>query len=102
MQRPSASHYVAVSLLPGNAGRTVAVAPIDGPDQPVVSGRLLRQLRIHARAEIERLIDFLDASEPDPDIEDDDPLEDDPSGIADYEGLLEQCPSIYRHSERAE
>jgi hypothetical protein len=24
------------------------------------------------------------------------------SGVADYEGLLEQCPHFYRHSERVE
>jgi hypothetical protein len=70
-----------------------------------------RELRRAARDEIDRLIAFLDQSEIDPELEDDEPEidageepEHDPgeSGIADYEGLLEQCPHFYRYSERVE
>jgi hypothetical protein len=43
------------------------------------------RLRKEAADEIERLLEFLDRTEPDPDLE-----ESDPSGIADYEGLIEQ------------
>ena len=73
--------------------------------------KTLRELRRAAREEIDRLIAFLDESEIDPDLEDDDreidagdEPEHDPAenGIADYEGLLEQCPHFYRYSERAE
>jgi hypothetical protein len=73
--------------------------------------KTLRELRRVAREEIERLIAFLDASEIDPDLEDDERERDageEPehdageSGIADYEGLLEQCPDFYRYSERVE
>lgn len=71
----------------------------------------LRELRRAARDEIDRLIAFLDESEIDPELEDDEreidageEREHDPgeSGIADYEGLLEQCPHFYRYSERVE
>ena len=44
------------------------------------------RLRREARDEIERLLAFLDETEPDPDLEGD-PAE---AGIADYDGLLEQ------------
>jgi hypothetical protein len=73
--------------------------------------KTLRELRRAARDEIDRLIAFLDESEIDPELEDDDreidageETEHDPgeSGIADYEGLLEQCPHFYRYSERVE
>jgi hypothetical protein len=73
--------------------------------------KILRELRRAARDEIDRLIAFLDESEIDPELEDDDreidageEPEHDPGegGIADYEGLLEQCPHFYRHSERVE
>jgi hypothetical protein len=73
--------------------------------------RALRELRRAARDEIDRLIAFLDASDIDPELEDDDreidagdePEEDvSESGIADHEGLLEQCPHFYRYSERVE
>jgi hypothetical protein len=73
--------------------------------------KTLRELRRAAREEIDRLIAFLDASEIDPELEDDeleidaaDEPEQDPgeSGIADYEGLLEQCPHFYRNSVRVE
>jgi hypothetical protein len=73
--------------------------------------KTLREVRRAAREEIDRLIAFLDASEIDPELEDDDreidagdEPEDDvsESGIADYEGLLEQCPDFYRYSERVE
>ncbi|HWX59120.1 hypothetical protein [Bradyrhizobium sp.] len=73
--------------------------------------KTLRELRRAAREEIDRLIAFLDESEIDLELEDDeveidaaDEPEHDPgeNGIADYEGLLEQCPHFYRHSERVE
>jgi hypothetical protein len=73
--------------------------------------KTLRELRRAAREEIDRLIAFLDASEIDSDLEDDEREPDageEPehdageSGIADYEGLLEQCPDFYRYSERVE
>ena len=73
--------------------------------------KTLRELRRAARDEIDRLIAFLDASDIDPELEDDEreidageEPEHDPgeSGIADYEGLLEQCPHFYRHGERVE
>jgi hypothetical protein len=70
--------------------------------QPQKDSSVLRDLRRQARAEIDRLIQFLDASEPDADLEEGDPLEDDPSGIGDYDGLLEQCPVTWFHSERVE
>lgn len=44
------------------------------------------RLRREARDEIERLLAFLDETEPDPDLEGD-PAE---AGIADYDGLLDQ------------
>lgn len=44
-----------------------------------------------------------DAEQDDSDKEDDDPAEEsEPSGIADYEGLLEQCASIFARGERVE
>jgi hypothetical protein len=75
------------------------------------ASKILRELRRAARDEIDRLIAFLDASDIDPELEDDDgeiDVGDEPeddvseSGIADYEGLLEQCPHFYRYSERVE
>ena len=65
--------------------------------------KTLRELRRAARKEFDRLIAFLDESDIDPELEDDDrevdagdEPEHDPgeSGIADYEGLLEQFPHL--------
>jgi hypothetical protein len=73
--------------------------------------KTLRELRRAARDEIDLLIALLDQSEIDPELEDDEleldaaeAPEHDPgeSEIADYEGLLEQCPHFYRYSERVE
>jgi hypothetical protein len=68
-------------------------------ERSVEALKTLRELRRAARDEIDRLIAFLDESEIDPELEDDE-REHDPgeSGIADYEGLLEQCPYFYRYT----
>jgi hypothetical protein len=47
----------------------------------------VEQLRRQAADEIERLLAFLDSTEPDPDLE-----ESEASGIADRDGLDEQVP----------
>jgi hypothetical protein len=49
--------------------------------------KAIEQLRQKAADEIERLLAFLDRTEPDPDLE-----ESEASGIADQEGLDEQVP----------
>jgi hypothetical protein len=51
----------------------------------VLRAEAIKRLREEAADEIERLLAFLDRTEPDPDLE-----ESEPSGIADIDGLLEQ------------
>ncbi|GEM_PF-4201900 len=58
----------------------------------------LHMLRELVADRIERLIAFMDATEPDPDLEpewrEDDPAE---SGIADMDGMLEQLSGRYNY-----
>lgn len=61
----------------------------------------LHMLREMVADRIERLIAFLDATEPDPDLEpeccEDDPAE---SGLADMDGMLEQFSVRYNYGGR--
>ena len=53
----------------------------------VSRAKAIERLRYHAAHEIERLLAFLDRTEPDSDLE-----ESEASGIADQDGLDEQVP----------
>jgi hypothetical protein len=65
-----------------NPSTLPAGAPAGGPpsDVPYDALRTLARLRREAAAEIERLLAFLDASEPDPDLEEDHTAEEEPDG----------------------